>query len=746
MNLFPRISLTWPWSAKAAPADRGTAAEDARDAVADEIRTPGQLAAYLSNWSGSDGDGGLKDPYRLSPWVSRAIKHIAGPIAQVSLEFHQEGPQGKVEVNDPELNGFWNRPAKAPTKRAGQLSRLSRYDVIEATVGWLTLCGEFFWILDDTWLSPKTRNKSPFIIARPDRMLPILDDGELIGWRFRDGMGRSHDLIPDQVVTSRLWNPYDDTRGCAPMDSAEMAAAADYASARFWKSLAESNGDLGDTVIAPNGVSETQREQIKLAMLRKRRAAKRGRFEPMFLIGDVKTEEAKIKSPDASAVTQRLENRHEVFVALGVPPSFADVTASYSIGSASDRFKLIEETCMPAGAKIAEAVEVVEWLRTGRTLSAAFNFDDHSTMQQVRAERIEAGRKLHERGVPWNVVSDHLNLSLKPFAGWDKAWLPMNLEEVKGDAPAPVAAPVAAPAPAEASAGMKAIEELEELLKGCPVHDHRTPEITPRAADEKRIKRWENLMKTRAPFVKKARVIVDRALFNARAETLRKIAEAEKAEKAIRAGAFDFLFDLTDFLNALVKPLFKVSLDSYQAAGDELLKDELGSDDPFIVPDPNGIRWLKGRENFIQDAATSMWEETRDSLEQGIQDGESFDKLAARVREVFNGMSRERSMRIAVTETGIAFEGGRHDAMIQAGAEWKEWLTSQDDRVRITHSALDGTRVPMAEPFIVGGVPMMFPCDPEGTPAEIVNCRCVHGPADSPENPEGTNNDPTVPF
>ena len=102
-------------------------------------------------------------------------------------------------------------------------------------------------------------------------------------------------------------------------------------------------------------------------------------------------------------------------------------------------------------------------------------------------------------------------------------------------------------------------------------------------------------------------------------------------------------------------------------------------------------------------------------------------------------------MRIAVTETGIAFESGRHDAMIQSGAEWKEWLTSEDDRVRLSHWSLNGKRVPMDEPFSVGGVPMMFPCDPNGTPGEIINCRCIHGPVAGPDTSD-INNDPTVPF
>jgi len=117
------------------------------------------------------------------------------------------------------------------------------------------------------------------------------------------------------------------------------------------------------------------------------------------------------------------------------------------------------------------------------------------------------------------------------------------------------------------------------------------------------------------------------------------------------------------------------------------------------------------------------------------------------VRGRFNDLSKTQSMRIAVTETGIAFESGRHEAMRQAGVQWKEWLTSGDERVRQTHFGLDAVIVAIDEPFLVGGYSLMYPCDPAGPPQEIINCRCVHGPASGPPDAgdiEGNN--PTVPI
>lgn len=754
MNLFSKIGMVLDAFRAPEPQDvRQTGAVEARviGGEAVEGRTlPAHVAAWLSGYGETGGK--LSDPYNLSPWVSSAIKHITGPIASVDLQFSVTGPAGVVELDDAALTAFWQRPAKGVAKN----SRLSRYDVIEATAGWMCLSGEFFWILDDTWLPARSAIRNPLLIARPDKMRPIMEGGELIGWQFVDGGGRSFPLIPDQVISSRFWNPCDDLRGSAPMDSAKMAAEADYASARFWKSLAESNGDLGETIIAPNGITPEQEEQLKMVLRRKRAAAKAGRYEPLFVVGDVKTQAPNIQSPDASAVTQRLQNRHEVYIAFGVPPSFAEVTASYSIGSASDRYKLIEETCMPLAAKIAEAVETVSTRFLGRTVSARFNFDDHSTMQQVRGERIEAGRKMHERGMPWNMVSDYLNLGLKPFPGWDKAWLPFNLQEVKAADLAAKPTTITEPA---ADPGVKVFEDLEELLRGCPAHPVKSAGPVRRAYMDKA---WERQMNVRAPYVKRIRVIVEAACFQARKETLAKLSAAASADKAIRAGAFDFIFDLVDFITGITEPVMEVIVSAYTDAGVDLVENELPApdapeddapeDSPLIIPaDPAGLNRLQARKNFIKDASEEIWTDIRDTLDEGIQVGESYEKLAERVRTAFNGISKEKAMRIAVTETSIAFESGRHDAMIAAGVQWKQWITSDDDRVRDTHVKLHLKRVAIDKPFIVGGAEMMHPCDPNGPAKEIIRCRCIHGPSQPPAEPtmddiEGNNPDLEIPF
>jgi hypothetical protein len=47
-----------------------------------------------------------------------------------------------------------------------------------------------------------------------------------------------------------------------------------------------------------------------------------------------------------------------------------------------------------------------------------------------------------------------------------------------------------------------------------------------------------------------------------------------------------------------------------------------------------------------------------------------------------------------------------------------------DNRTREDHAAADGQRVPVGEPFIVGGESLEFPGDPAGSPEQVINCRC----------------------
>lgn len=88
--------------------------------------------------------------------------------------------------------------------------------------------------------------------------------------------------------------------------------------------------------------------------------------------------------------------------------------------------------------------------------------------------------------------------------------------------------------------------------------------------------------------------------------------------------------------------------------------------------------------------------------------------------------NRARSLIIARTESTTAANHG-----INVGAESSDyevnkfWINTKDKRTRRTHLAMTNERIPINQPFIVGGIKMIYPGDPSAPAAEVVNCRCV---------------------
>lgn len=689
------------------------------------------------------GAAALTRPYEQSVWVSAAIGFVAQPIQAVPLVFSQDRRGGDRVIEDPALAAFWERPAKT---KGGTMARA---DLIEATVAWLCLRGEAFWIMDDTWLMRSMKRKSPLIVARPDDMRAIVDgDGMLAGWQYTAGRGQRVDIIPEQVVHLKYFNPYDEIRGLAKWEAAKIAADSDYAAGVFARNLMANNGDRGPYVIGKDGgATDEQVKQITAMLRQKRELSRRGDFRPVFLTGDIEVKEPGLSAVDTAYISQRVENRHEIYAAFGVPMSFAEVMASYSIGSASDRFRLIEDTCQPTGAKICDGVEQVSAMYLGAPVYAEFDWDEHSTMQAVRAERVESAVKLVDRGMPWKDASQYLRLKLPRFKGDDVGRVPFNLTEIGGDGDDDRKGAEVAEEREE-----DPLDELEKILRGPVVSveakgcgcgaDHGK-------AAEKANPTWARIHKSRQKWEKMYVQKMRRLLSDARGETLRKLAEAIEREEGMKAEgrALDFLsilFDLGEWLPKWVKALGDTGRNALEAAGLELWTEELGKDDPLTMPAVQVETAIRLRENRLRGAGTNVWDKVRRDLEKAIAEGTPNAELAKAVKASFKGIEESRATMIAQTETTAVYEAGRDMVFREAGVQWTQWLHSGlSDHARMTHQAASGQIREMGEPFDIGGVPMRFPGDPDAPADEVINCRCVRLAVAGPDQDdiEGNDND-----
>lgn len=708
---------------------------------------------------GVDGHGGddMNHPYAQSAWVRRAIKYVSGPISSVDLVFSKPSTspamrrwkkKGKRIFTK---NGIVKRDANSeielPQIREWlkePMAGLTYEDFVEASIGWYKL-QECFWILADQdarvpFPEVKTNPYAPIIVARPDRMRPSIEGNVITAWNFTDAGGKVWELETDQVVRLFGWNPYDQHRGLGDYASAHLAAETHHLGSKFKRNLTADN-DTAPIISAKNGTpTDTQIEQIKMSIMERRAARMRGNSKALFLPGEVDVHDPKILSVDAAFIAGMLEDRHEIFVAFGVPPSLADVKASYSIGQASDWFALIFNTCIPEGGKFCAALEQLIFRMSGERVEVGLDWDDHYVMQQVRSERMKDADSLFGKGVPMSVIDEYLDLGLPDYAEKDQGYLPINLTPVSAAAnEAAQEVPQAGAADFNEDAGN---DDEPQALKIIQAAFASRKNIAPPASEKKSGSKtlWEKHMRLRSVAVKQYQSKASKVFMEYRATALRHLENANVGKSLVVKSLVDVIFNADQFGKDLKKNLDPVARAVLQRAGDELYEEIGRKDDPWKLAPKSALSFIGTRNKLLEKVGETAQSQLNTALQIGLDQGETNEQLADRVRGVFNNLQNYEARRIAMTETSAAYGFSRHEAMTDAGIEFKSWLSSHGDNVRPAHAEAEETYadapIPVDQPFIVDGEELMYPGDDNGSPGNVINCHCIQIAVQKPEENE----------
>jgi hypothetical protein len=98
------------------------------------------------------------------------------------------------------------------------------------------------------------------------------------------------------------------------------------------------------------------------------------------------------------------------------------------------------------------------------------------------------------------------------------------------------------------------------------------------------------------------------------------------------------------------------------------------------------------------------------------------------IKAIFRRLREKRRKLVIDTAILGSYNMGVYDSAVSDREQFpvlkKTWLSMQDNRVRLSHRLLNGDTVPVAEPFVVEGIPIRFPKDPVAPPSLTINCRC----------------------
>jgi hypothetical protein len=127
-------------------------------------------------------------------------------------------------------------------------------------------------------------------------------------------------------------------------------------------------------------------------------------------------------------------------------------------------------------------------------------------------------------------------------------------------------------------------------------------------------------------------------------------------------------------------------------------------------------------EFFTESINNTTFEQLKSRIQEGIELGENYEQIGARVDDLYGQTIEGRGRTIARTETHYAQQTANLEGYKQGGLETKVWVAAMQN-TRDSHISMDGQEVPINSPFTSGlGNRLMFPGD--GPPADSVNCQC----------------------
>lgn len=134
----------------------------------------------------------------------------------------------------------------------------------------------------------------------------------------------------------------------------------------------------------------------------------------------------------------------------------------------------------------------------------------------------------------------------------------------------------------------------------------------------------------------------------------------------------------------------------------------------------------------LSDRVDKIMRTTRNQMRaiitRSIADGVGVDEIGRRIRNAAPEIARARSEVIARTETHSASMGAQNAAAEASDVTvLKGWISAGDDRTRddeFDHVFADNEQIAVGELYQATGEPMRYPGDPNGSPGNIILCRC----------------------
>lgn len=617
------------------------------------------LAQILSSASATSRKGAAETlkSYKESPWFRAANARVSKSISAVTWELYAAKKQGKAVKVSKLIHAPHDEKRKIYQSLKKEIDLVEIYDhplldllnhcnsvmtgsfVRQLTQIYLDSVGEAFWIKErnalnvpvelwpvpPTWVTDLPSTSNPYFVIQMNNVRVPIPPTEIIWFKEPD---------PE--------NPYLRGSGIGmalgdELDTDEFSAQ--HTKAWFY------NRARPDLIITADGLQPSDTKRMEREWVQRTQGFWKA-FKPFFIGKKIEVKELSQSFSDMELIPLRKYERDIIIQTFGVTPEILGIVENSNRATIEAATYIFSLYCL---------VPRLETLREYLQMFLVPEFDERIILDYVSPVAEDKDYQLKAATVsPWALTKDE--------------WRVMAGQEPLPDGQGQVYMVPAMLIEVPAGKRKKPEEEKTKAIK----------KSEPLLNEEQQIKRWNAKVKKWDNWEGKWKRELKKFFQQQQDEVLAKL----RNQKAVQKFSIEeILFERAKY-NKLLTDLAMPLLISILEDGAEEAAELIGFDySPFDVTNPHVQEWI---EEELGTQITGINDTTRERLKEtlgeGIGEGETISQLSERVGKVFTEAKGYRSELISRTETIRSYRAGNLALYKQAGVKHVIWWVTLDER------------------------------------------------------------------
>jgi len=371
---------------------------------------------WLTNkpfWSTWNSEVAVREGYKSVAWVYAAVKLRANAVASVPLI---------VETNQ---GGDWEHAPNHPLQLLldNPNDDLDRNEMMRLLVSHLDLSGNGYWL--------KTRSGS----GMPIELWPLLPQHvqvmpgrERLIAAYQYNQNGVQTIPGDEVMHCAYTNPDSLYFGMSPLEACGKGVDIDNAAAS-WQKIAMQNRGVPDGIFSFDADMTYDQWQEAREQVREQYTGI-GSSRAPWVLSKAKYQQLSLSPVEMDYMETRKFSMQQICAVYGVPSEMLTGLGDANRASSETVRKTFWlDTIVPLLSEIESALNLglARDFGPARQIRVRFDTSNISALQENYAEKINNAKNLWSMGVPFNVVSHHLELGFDEIEGGNVGYIPSNV-------------------------------------------------------------------------------------------------------------------------------------------------------------------------------------------------------------------------------------------------------------------------------------------------------------------------------